>query len=90
MEDVIGAGPHKSAWTKANGVVEILLEIGNGSWCILPARQCLQCIEVIEELHCKEGNKLERTLLLGWPNLECHNYHLCEETECAVQAVLLG
>ena len=42
MENMIGAGPHRSTCINAKGVVTLLLETGNGNCYILLARQCLQ------------------------------------------------
>ena len=93
MENMIGAGPHRSACTNAKGVVTLLLETGNGNCYILLARQCLQWSLLdcdCKKLHWeKDGKNMVRTLALGWPNLECHRCPLCGEIECATQALLL-
>ena len=36
------AGLQRSTSKSYKGEVTLLLEIGNGKWCILPTKQCLQ------------------------------------------------
>ena len=82
----MGAGLQTSEWINSRALEALKPDLSKDNWCILPLRQCLQC--VIESLIGKiqdastEDSAVVRTLLLGCPSLWCHINHLLTLFTC--------
>ena len=76
----MGVGPQTSKWINSSGLEALKSDLSKGNWCILPLRQCLQCVleSMIGRIQdaSTEESALVRTLLLGCPSLWCHNSQL--------------
>lgn len=69
-----GFRPQRLVWTSSNGDCAENWDLGKGSLCILP---CKQCVHERTEVHLLEpkqwdlGNKVLSTWSLGWPSCMC-------------------
>ena len=41
---MVGAGPQPSEWINSRGLEALKPNLSIDNWCILPLRQCLQCV----------------------------------------------
>ena len=82
----MGAGPQTSEWINSSGLEALKSYLSKGNWCILPLRQCLQCVteSVIGKKQDAsiEESALVSTLLLRCPSLWCHNSQLLTLFTC--------
>ena len=69
-----GAEPHTLECNNSKGECVVNWEVGKGSLCIFPQRQCVQdmLLHLLTE-SLNIGKRVCGTWAWGWPSLLCHN-----------------